>query len=228
MTYSQLMIAVHKSESENVEACDKVMARSAMTTDPVEGTMELGHQIAKLMATLTRAGQGNSPASTPNSPRQRGHGRGQIGRSTPGCPSSHNDWTCLGQTALACSTSVGCSTGTAISRGQGESTQGSKEGTANKRDPSSLQCYRYHSWGHMAQKCATLAKTLNQSGGTKGMQPNPPLAPAATANSGPQTFPPWPETKTNHNESGSKERMARVSLCPFPQPWPCCSLGETF
>ena len=53
-TYSQLMIAAHKVESENKEAHDKVRARSAMTTDPVEGITELGDQIAKLMATLTR------------------------------------------------------------------------------------------------------------------------------------------------------------------------------
>ena len=48
------MIAAHKVESENEEACDKVRARSTMTTEPVEGTMELGNQIAKLMITLTR------------------------------------------------------------------------------------------------------------------------------------------------------------------------------
>ena len=69
-TYSQLMIAACKVESENEEAHDKVRARSAMTTDPVEGTTELGNQIAKLMGALTRGGQGNSPSSTPNSPRQ--------------------------------------------------------------------------------------------------------------------------------------------------------------
>ena len=40
-TYSQLMIATNKAESENKEAHDKVRARSAMTTDHVEGTMEL-------------------------------------------------------------------------------------------------------------------------------------------------------------------------------------------
>ena len=57
-----------------------------MTTGPVEGTKELGHQIDKLMAILTRAGQDNSPASTPKTPRQRGHGRGQMDRKTPGCP----------------------------------------------------------------------------------------------------------------------------------------------
>ena len=34
-----------------------------MSTDPGESTTELGHQIAKLMATLTMAWLGNSPAS---------------------------------------------------------------------------------------------------------------------------------------------------------------------
>ena len=76
-TYSQLMVAACKAESENQEAHDKVRARAAMTTNPWEGTMELGHQIAKLMAVLTRAGQGNSPASTHNSPRQRAMGGDQ-------------------------------------------------------------------------------------------------------------------------------------------------------
>ena len=32
------MITAHKAESENEEAHDKVRARSAMTTEPVEGT----------------------------------------------------------------------------------------------------------------------------------------------------------------------------------------------
>ena len=167
-TYSQLMIAAHKAESENKETHDKVRARSAMPTEPVEGTMELRHQIAKLMATLTRAGQGNSPASTPNSPRQRGCGKGWMDRITPAHPSSHNSWTDLGQAALVCSTSVGCGTGTTTSRDQGQNTQGSKEGTTNRKDPSSLQCFRCQGWGHMAWECATPAKTLNQSGGNWG------------------------------------------------------------
>ena len=162
------MIAASKVESENEEACDKVRARSAMTTDSVEDTMELGHQIAKLMATLTRAGQGNSLISVPNSPRQRGHGRGWMDRSTPGHPSSHNGWTSLGQTALVHSTSTGHGTGTTTSRDQGQSTQGSKdkqEGTANRRDSSSLQCFRCQGQGHMAWECTTPAKILNQSEG---------------------------------------------------------------
>ena len=56
-SYSQLMVAACKVESENKETQEKVKARAAMTTDPGEGTTELGHQIAKLMATLARAGQ---------------------------------------------------------------------------------------------------------------------------------------------------------------------------
>ena len=161
-TYSEPMITAHKVESENEEACDKVRARSAMTTEPVEGTTELGHHIAKLMAALTRAGQGNSPASTPNNPRQRGQVRRQMDRSTSGCPSSHNDLTGLGQAALVCSTYLGCGTGITTSRGQGQNAQGSKEGTTNRQDPSFLQCFRFQGWGHMAQECTTPAKTLNQ------------------------------------------------------------------
>ena len=55
--FSQLMVAAHKVESENGEIEDKVRARAAVTTDSGEGTIELGQQIAKLMAALTRAGQ---------------------------------------------------------------------------------------------------------------------------------------------------------------------------
>ena len=121
-----------------------------------------------MMATLSGAGQGNSPASTPNSPRQRGHGRGQMDRSTPGCPSSHNGQTGLGQTTLGCSTSTGHGTGITISRDQGQNNQGAKdrqEGTANRRDPSSFQCFRCQGCCHMAQECPTPAKALNQYGG---------------------------------------------------------------
>ena len=86
--YSQLMVAAHKVVSENEEAWDKVWARSAVTTKPVEGATELGNQIARLIAALTRAGQGNSPGSTPNSLRHRGHGRGRTDRNTSSHPNS--------------------------------------------------------------------------------------------------------------------------------------------
>ena len=89
-TYSQLMITAHKAVIKNEEAHNKVRARSAVTTEPVVGTRELGNQITKLMPAPTRAEQGNSPASAPNSPRQRGCGSGQMDRSTPGHPTSHN------------------------------------------------------------------------------------------------------------------------------------------
>ena len=161
------MIAACKTESENEEAHDKVKARSAVTTEPVEGTTELANQIAKLMATFTRAGQGNSPSSTPNSPRQRGSGKGWMDRNTPGHPSSHNGQTGLGQTTSAHSISASHGTGT-TSQGQGQNTQGSKDSqgsTSNRKDPSSLQCFRCQGWGLMAWECTTAAKTLNQSRG---------------------------------------------------------------
>ena len=84
------MTAACKVESENKETHDKVRAKSAITTEPVESTMEFGNQTAKLMAALTRAEQGNSPDSTPNSTRQRGCERGWTDRNTPGHLSSHN------------------------------------------------------------------------------------------------------------------------------------------
>ena len=139
-----------------------------MTTEPVEGTTELENQIAKLMAALTQEGQVKSPTSAPNSPTQRGCGRGQRDRSTTGHPSSHNGWTDLEQTASVHSASVRHGTGTTTTRGQRPNTQGSKEGTSNRKDPSSLQCFRCQDWGHIAQECATPAKTLNQSGGNWG------------------------------------------------------------
>ena len=73
--YSQPVIAAHKAETENEEVCNKVRSRSAMTTEPVEGMT---------------AGQGNSPTSAPNSPRQRGCGREWMDRNTSGHPNSCN------------------------------------------------------------------------------------------------------------------------------------------
>ena len=136
--YSQLMVAAHKVESKNKEVKEKVKAGTAVTIDPREGTTELGHQIAKLMADLTRAWQGNSPASTPNSPRQRGHGRGWRERGTPGHPSSHNGWTGLGQTAPDTSTPIGCGTWTTTGKDQGQNSQGTNarhEGTPTGGTP---------------------------------------------------------------------------------------------
>ena len=175
-SYSQLMVATHKAERENEEICDKVRAKAAVVTDSGEGTTEQGQQIAKLMAALTKVGQGSSPASTPTSPRERGCGRRCADRSTPSCPSSHNGWTSLEQTAPDHSTPTGQGTGATISRNQGQSSQGINarhEGTTNRRDPNSLQCFRCQGWSHMARECPTPATALNQSGGNKGMWPNP-------------------------------------------------------
>ena len=146
-TYSQLMVTAHKVESENEEAQDKVWARSAVTTKPVEGATELGNQIARLMTALARAGQDNSPGSAPNSPRHRCCGRGRMDRNTPSCPNSHNGQTGPGQTTSAHSISAGCKTGT-TGQSQGNA-QGSKDGQgsiSNKKDPSSLQCFRCQGW----------------------------------------------------------------------------------
>ena len=136
------MVATCKAESETEEAKDKVRARSAATTKVVDGSKELGNQIVRLMATLTRAEQGDCPTSAPNSPRHRGHGRGQKDRNTPTCPSSHNGWTGLGQTTSACSSSpTSWVATTSQGRGNTQELNGGQSSVQNTKDTNSLQCF---------------------------------------------------------------------------------------
>ena len=159
------MAMAHKAESETEEAKVKVRARSAVTTEVVDGSKELSNQITKLMAALTRAEPGNCPVSAPNSPRHRGHWRGWMDRKTPTCSSFHNGQTGLGQTTSAHSSSTSSRVGT-VPQGQGN-TQRSNDGQGsvqNTKDSSSLQCFRCQGWGHMARECATPTKMLNREG----------------------------------------------------------------
>ena len=69
-TYSKLVVAARRAESEMEET--KVKARSAAATEVPSGSKELGDQIARLMAALTRAEQSTHSANAPSSPRHRG------------------------------------------------------------------------------------------------------------------------------------------------------------
>ena len=80
-TYSELVVTARRAESKTEET--KVKARSAAATEVPPCSKELGDQIARLMATLTRAEQSSYSASAPSSPRHRGQGRGQTDRNTP-------------------------------------------------------------------------------------------------------------------------------------------------
>ena len=71
------MVIAHRVESKMEEIKERVKARSAAATEVASGSKELRDQIARLMAALTRVEQGSCPASAPNSPRHRGHGRGE-------------------------------------------------------------------------------------------------------------------------------------------------------
>ena len=163
-TYSELVVAARRAESKTEET--KVKARSAATTEVPSGSKELGDQIARLMAVLTRAEQSTRSASAPSSPRHRGHGRGQTDRQTPVCPNSYNGQTGLGQTST-CSSSV-VNKSSAKSPGKGNQTMQTsiQSGTQGAQGSSSLQCYRCQGWGHMARECATPVMQLNREGGT--------------------------------------------------------------
>ena len=163
----------------------KVKARSATATEVPSGSKELGDQIARLMAALTRVEQSTCSASAPSSPRHRGHGRGWTDRHTPVCPNSHNDWTGLGQTSTCSSSIVNKSSAKSPCKGNQNMQTSIQSGIQGARGSSSLQCYRCQGWGHMIRECATPAMQLNREGGPRGMQSNPP----PITHSKVQTFP---------------------------------------
>ena len=154
---------------------ERVKVRSAASIEVATGSRELGDQISRLMAALTRVEQGSHPASAPNSPRHRGCGRGQVDRSSPTHPSSHNGWTGLGQTASAHSSSAASRESTDSQRRGNTWAQNGAQGDAQStRDSKFLQCFRCQGWGHMARECAT-PTTISEFA----------------------TFPLWPQTKTD-------------------------------
>ena len=166
-TYSELVVAARRAESKTEET--KVKARSAAATEVPPGSKELGDQIARLMAALTRAEQSSHSASAPSSPRHRGQGRGQTDRNTSVHPNSHNGWTGLGQTSTRSSSVVNKTSAKSPHKGNQNmqtSVQGSTQGAR--------QCFRCQGWGHMAQECTTPAMQLNREGGTQGNAVKPP------------------------------------------------------
>ena len=147
--------------------------QSAAATEVPSGSKELGDQIARLMAALTRAEQSTCSASAPSSPRHRGCGRGRTDRQTPVYPNSHNGQTNLGQPSTHSSSVVKSSAESPCKGNQNVQTnvQGNTQGA---RGSSFLQCYRCQGWGHMARECATPAAPLNREGGTQGNAVKPP------------------------------------------------------
>ena len=199
------------------ETKERVRVRSAATTEVASGSKELGDQIARLMAALTRVEQGSHPASAPNSPRHRGNGRGQVDRNTPVHTSSHNGWTGLGQTASICSFSTTNRKSTEFQRKGTMWAQNSTQGGAQStRDSNTLQCFRCQSWGHMARECTTLSKMLNKDRGTWGNAVKPP----PTIHSKFTTFPLWPQTKTDPIKGSNKKEQKGIAPILFLNPDP--------
>ena len=170
-TYPKLVVTARRVESKTEET--KVKAQSAAATEVPSGSKELGDQIGRLMAALTRAEQSTHSASAPSSPRHRGCGRGRMDRQTPVCPNSHNGWTGLGQTS-AHSSSIVKSSAKSPCKGNQNMQANLQSSTQGARGSSSLQCYRCQGWGHMARECMTPVAPLNREGGTWGNAVKPP------------------------------------------------------
>ena len=117
------------------ETKERVKAQSAASTEVATGSRELGDQIERLMAALTRVEQGSCPVSAPNSLRHRGHGRGRADRGTPTCSWSHNGQTGLGQTASVHSSSAASRESTdSQRRGNIQMQNGAQGGAQSTRD----------------------------------------------------------------------------------------------
>ena len=137
-TYSELVVTARRAESETEET--KVKVRSAAATEVPSGSKELGDQIARLMAALTRAEQSSCSASAPSSPRHRGHGRGWMDRNTSVCPYSHNGLTSTHSSFIVNKTSA--ESPHKGNQNMQTSVQGGTQGA--------LLCFRCQGWGHMA------------------------------------------------------------------------------
>ena len=86
-TYSQFMVTACKAESQMEEAKDKVRARSAACCHRSSGWLKRSRQPNhEVNGHPNQSRTGQSPTSVPNSPRHRGHGRGQTDRNTPTHP----------------------------------------------------------------------------------------------------------------------------------------------
>ena len=169
------MVAARKAESETEDTKEKVRARSSTATEVTDSSKELGDQITRLITALNKAEQFTHPATTPNSPRNRGHGRGWTDRNTSACPNSQNGWTGLGQSTFAHSSSAASRVATASqSRGSTQALRSAQGNAQNMKDSSPLQCFRCQGWGHMARECATPAKPLNKDWGNQGNVVKPP------------------------------------------------------
>ena len=143
-------------ESQNEHIQDKVRARAAVATDSGEGNTESGHQIAKLIAALTKVGQGSSPASAQSNRREKGCMEGdELTGVLLAIPAPTTAGPVLDRLTPDHSTPTGHGMGTTISRNQGQKSQGTNarcEGATNWRDPNSPQCFRCQGLGHMARE----------------------------------------------------------------------------
>ena len=124
------MAAAQKVE-KNEEIRDKVRARATVATNSGEGATELGHQIAKLMATLTKTGQGsNQLVHQADLRREAMEEEGRQGYSwLPQLPQWPDQ---SGTDCLRPNTPTGHRTGATISRNQGQNSQGLMPGVKIK------------------------------------------------------------------------------------------------
>ena len=154
----------------------KVKVRSAAATEVPSSSKELGDQIDRLMAALTRAEQGSCNLPVPPIAQGTGiMGEDRQTGTTSVCPNSHNGQTGLGQTTSAHSSSITNRAGVESPCKRNQHVyNGVQGGTQGAWGSNSLKCFRCQGWGHMARECASPAAPLNREGRTQGNAVKPP------------------------------------------------------
>ena len=133
----------------------------------------------------------------------------------PSCPNSHNGMSGPGQTTPAISLPTGHGTGGSGTGSNGHTNAGPstrREGTANRWNPNSLQCFRCQGCSNMAREMSYPSDSLKPAWGDQGNVANPLPAKVAPANRRPHAFSPQPQTNTSQHDGRPKDRLARN--CP--------------
>ena len=213
-TYSKLVVAARRAESEMEET--KVKAQSATATEVPAGSKEAMGPNSKADGCLTRQNRVFTLLVPPVAPRHRGHGRGWTNRNTSVHPSSHNGQTVLGPNLLL-----------AAPQWLTNLVPNSQKGELQTRRPvCRVECrvpdngFRCQGWGHMAQEFATLATLLNKEGGTQGNAVKPPSN--HTRWTGNIPLQPWAKPTQDRQADREDGRTLLLFLFLNPTQWCNC------
>ena len=133
----------------------KVKTRSAAATEVPSGLKELGDQLARLMAALTRAEQSTRSARVTQQPKAQGSWE-RTDRQAHSCAAQTPTMVGLAWAKpLLTAPPLSNPVPNPHARGIKICRTSIQSGMQGAQGSSSFQCYRCQGWGHMARECTT-------------------------------------------------------------------------